>query len=192
MIRGSLGTVRGAAVALAVGTVASAATSGGAGAAEELTLCWAAWDPANALVELGKDFTAQTGICRRCEFVPWQNFADRIGVIEEGRLLQLASPPINLLPVGVLPAERAPDATATVGVRPEDVSLGAAEGVEGRIEQVEPLGAETVVLVRLASERRMHALTPGLARVEAGSAARVAVAPGAMLFFAADGRQLAA
>lgn len=25
-----------------------------------ITLCWAAWDPANALVELSKDFTAQT------------------------------------------------------------------------------------------------------------------------------------
>ena len=24
---------------------------------KSLTLCWAAWDPANALVELGKDFT---------------------------------------------------------------------------------------------------------------------------------------
>ena len=30
--------------------------------AAELTLCWAAWDPANALVELSKDFTAETGI----------------------------------------------------------------------------------------------------------------------------------
>ena len=27
-----------------------------------ITLCWAAWDPANALVELSKDFTAKTGI----------------------------------------------------------------------------------------------------------------------------------
>src|SRR5262245_7249762 len=29
---------------------------------KELTLCWAAWDPANALVELSKDFTAKSGI----------------------------------------------------------------------------------------------------------------------------------
>ena len=35
-----------------------------------LTLCWAAWDPANALVELSKDFTAQTGIQMKFEFVP--------------------------------------------------------------------------------------------------------------------------
>jgi len=47
-------------------------------AAEDITLCWAAWDPANALVELSKDFTAQTGIGMKFEFVPWPNFADRM------------------------------------------------------------------------------------------------------------------
>ena len=46
--------------------------------ADELTLCWAAWDPANALVELSKDFTAQTGTAMKFEFVPWPNFADRM------------------------------------------------------------------------------------------------------------------
>ena len=39
---------------------------------------------------------------------------------------------------------------------------------------------------------RLHALMPGLARVQAGAAARVTVPPEAMLFFAADGRRLAA
>ena len=43
----------------------------------ELTLCWAAWDPANALVELSKDFTAETGINMKFEFVPWTSYADR-------------------------------------------------------------------------------------------------------------------
>jgi len=45
--------------------------------AEELTLCWAAWDPANALVELSKDFTTESGIDMKFEFVPWTSFADR-------------------------------------------------------------------------------------------------------------------
>src|ERR1044071_4323467 len=44
---------------------------------KQITLCWAAWDPANALVELSKDFTAKTGIQMKFEFVPWPNFADR-------------------------------------------------------------------------------------------------------------------
>jgi multiple sugar transport system substrate-binding protein len=47
-------------------------------AQDSLTLCWAAWDPANALVELSKDFTAESGIAMNFEFVPWPNFADRI------------------------------------------------------------------------------------------------------------------
>ena len=46
--------------------------------AEDLTLCWAAWDPANALVELSKDFEAQSGNKMKFEFVPWPNFADRM------------------------------------------------------------------------------------------------------------------
>jgi multiple sugar transport system substrate-binding protein len=45
--------------------------------AQELTLCWAAWDPANALVELSKDFTAESGIQMKFEFVPWTSYADR-------------------------------------------------------------------------------------------------------------------
>ncbi|MGH1483879.1 MAG: DAK2 domain-containing protein [Geminicoccales bacterium] len=50
----------------------------GAAKAEDLTLCWAAWDPANALVELSKDFTAKSGHDLSFEFVPWPNFADRM------------------------------------------------------------------------------------------------------------------
>jgi multiple sugar transport system substrate-binding protein len=46
--------------------------------AEDLTLCWAAWDPANALVELSKDFEAKSGHKMKFEFVPWPNFADRM------------------------------------------------------------------------------------------------------------------
>ncbi|HEV7322770.1 MAG TPA: ABC transporter substrate-binding protein [Ensifer sp.] len=57
------------AVSGAVGTHAQAA---------ELTLCWAAWDPANALVELSKDFEAKSGNTMKFEFVPWPNFADRM------------------------------------------------------------------------------------------------------------------
>ena len=57
--------------------VAAAATTGVQAQDKEITLCWAAWDPANALVELSKDFTASTEIGMNFEFVPWTNFADR-------------------------------------------------------------------------------------------------------------------
>lgn len=60
-------------------TVATAAVAGAPSAkADDLTLCWAAWDPANALIELSKDFEAKTGHNMSFEFVPWPNFADRM------------------------------------------------------------------------------------------------------------------
>ena len=58
--------------AILAGTISSAAF------AEDLTLCWAAWDPANALIELSKDFESQSGHNMNFEFVPWPNFADRM------------------------------------------------------------------------------------------------------------------
>ncbi len=58
----------------ALGLVAGPARAEG----KTITLCWAAWDPANALVELSKDFTAKSGVKMKFEFVPWTNFADRM------------------------------------------------------------------------------------------------------------------
>ena len=72
-----------------------AASIMGAGQAQAqgktITLCWAAWDPANALVELSKDFTAKTGVNMKFEFVPWPNFADRMlnELNSRGRLCDL-------------------------------------------------------------------------------------------------------
>ncbi len=60
-----------AAVTLGVFGVSPAAAEG-----KSLTMCWAAWDPANALVELDKDFTKETGIEMKHEFVPWTSYAD--------------------------------------------------------------------------------------------------------------------
>ncbi|PWC38138.1 ABC transporter substrate-binding protein [Azospirillum sp. TSO22-1] len=62
--------------AAALGLVATAAQPAMA-QTKQLTLCWAAWDPANALVELSKDFTAKSGIGMKFEFVPWTSYADR-------------------------------------------------------------------------------------------------------------------
>lgn len=62
---------------VAVGALLASGLSNAA-AAEDLTLCWAAWDPANALIELSKDFEAQSGHSMSFEFVPWPSFADRM------------------------------------------------------------------------------------------------------------------
>lgn len=63
-----------AALAAAAGLLATSAQA----QQKQLTLCWAAWDPANALVELSKDFTAKSGVQMKFEFVPWPNFAQRM------------------------------------------------------------------------------------------------------------------
>lgn len=63
-----------ASLAVATGLLATSAQA----QQKQLTLCWAAWDPANALVELSKDFTAKSGVQMKFEFVPWPNFAQRM------------------------------------------------------------------------------------------------------------------
>jgi multiple sugar transport system substrate-binding protein len=76
----------GLAASTMLGSASSALAQG-----KTITLCWAAWDPANALVELSKDFTAKTGINMKFEFVPWPNFADRMlnELNSKGRLCDL-------------------------------------------------------------------------------------------------------
>ena len=72
-MKSALKVTLGMAAALTASTAMSSVAQ-----ADELTLCWAAWDPANALVELSKEFTAANGTEMKFEFVPWPNFADRI------------------------------------------------------------------------------------------------------------------
>lgn len=64
--------------AAAIGLMLGATAGAGSAQAADLTLCWAAWDPANALVEMSKDFEAESGHKMSFEFVPWPNFADRM------------------------------------------------------------------------------------------------------------------
>jgi multiple sugar transport system ATP-binding protein len=135
--------------------------------------------------------------------------ADRIGVLEVGRLLQvgppreiyhrpasinvarrLGSPQINLLPVGALPGVASPERTRTVGIRPEDLRLDG-QGLEAVATQVEHLGAETVVRLR-AGEHLLHALIVGGSALQPGAAIRVALPPEALLFFDGAGGRIAA
>ena len=62
----------------AISAACVAATLAPTAQADDLTLCWAAWDPANALIELSKDFEGKSGHNMSFEFVPWPNFADRM------------------------------------------------------------------------------------------------------------------
>lgn len=95
--------------------------------------------------------------------------ADQIVVMNAGRIEQVATPralysqpattfvagfigtpPMNLLPRNALPDIRVPQGTATIGIRPEDMSLtGHGHRVRARVLNVEYLGADQIVTLAL-------------------------------------------
>ncbi len=133
--------------------------------------------------------------------------ADRIGVLEAGELLQLAppreiydrpadvrvarrlgSPAVNLLPADRLPELVDRSGVARVGIRPEDVRLG--EGAfRARVHQIEPLGADTVVLLDFR-DLRLHALTTGRDGLQTGQRLAFDLVRERLLFFDARGHLL--
>ncbi len=133
--------------------------------------------------------------------------ADRIGILDAGRLVQLdaprtiyerpatvyaaqrlGSPQINLIPAGSLGTAPAAPACVTAGVRPEDVRVGTEGGEAARVIAVEHLGAETVALLEVAEGRHVHALLDPEHRIAEGAETRVAVRPGAPVWFDRDNR----
>ncbi|HRO11390.1 ABC transporter substrate-binding protein [Amaricoccus sp.] len=62
------GLLAGASSALAMGMAALPA------AAQELTIFWAEWDPANYLQELVNEYTEETGVTVTVETTPWSDF----------------------------------------------------------------------------------------------------------------------
>jgi multiple sugar transport system ATP-binding protein len=140
--------------------------------------------------------------------------ADRIGVLSEGRLIQiddprrvyerptsiyaaqrLGSPPINLLSPGSLGITDGPAGTRTLGVRPEDVVLNGA-GVPASVLTLEHLGVESVALLQVEGAgyepHRLHALLGGQRGIAEGDRISASVRPGAVLYFDAEGRRLGA
>ncbi len=55
-------------------SAAAIALSAPAAMAQELTIFWAEWDPANYLQELVNEYEAETGVVVTVETVPWQDF----------------------------------------------------------------------------------------------------------------------
>jgi multiple sugar transport system ATP-binding protein len=134
--------------------------------------------------------------------------ADKIGVLEHGRLVQLGtpkevytkpnsvyvaqrlgSPPMNLLPVGLL-SQSSPSSAKQVGVRPENIRLGG-DGKAAKVVQLEPLGSETVVVLEVEG-RRVEALSDIGTRWRVGQETKVSVLPHHHLYFDASGQRLEA
>lgn len=137
--------------------------------------------------------------------------ADRIAVLERGRLLQVAapeviynrpasvevarrlgSPAINLLPAALAP-ELAPTGAETLGIRPEDVRLraaGAAAGYAGLIKQVGHSGSGATLLIETLGHD-VHALVDAVDGLERGAPVKVDFRREAIMGFAAGGRRIA-
>lgn len=133
--------------------------------------------------------------------------ADRIGVLNHGRLEQIAtprdiyqqpdnvyvaqrlsSPPLNLVDANLFGIET-PAGTSTVGIRPEDITIGRPSGIEGSTTLVERLGAETVAVLQV-NGTQIQALVDPQTTIGEGETVRVGVVENAAMFFDRDGRRI--
>ncbi len=138
--------------------------------------------------------------------------ADRIGILREGRLVQigpprevyeqpnsiyvasrLGVPRINLLPVDAIALADAPPATAIVGARTEHLRITGAQeagtgvGAVARVTRIEHLGDQSHLHLTIG-EHRLVTLVASDSALEPGDA--VAVEFLAPLFFDADGDRI--
>jgi multiple sugar transport system ATP-binding protein len=132
--------------------------------------------------------------------------ANRIGVINGGRLIQLGSPrevyenpvssyvaqrlgqpQINLIPAGLLPGGRMPAGTVTVGARTEHLAIRRVRSGDGVVERVEHLGDQTHLHVRLGAAA-ITTLVPPDDRLRTGD--NVSLKLINPLYFGADGMRL--
>jgi len=105
--------------------------------------------------------------------------ANRIGVISEGRLIQvgapreiyenpksiyvaqrLGQPQINLLPAGLLPAGHLPAGTCTIGARTEHIVIERSREGEAVVDWIEHLGDQNRLHVALGESRITALITP--------------------------------
>jgi multiple sugar transport system ATP-binding protein len=135
--------------------------------------------------------------------------ASRIGVISEGRLVQvgtpreiyegprnlyvasrLGTPSINLLPPAALPGAAVPPGTVTIGARTEHLRITAANGhnAHGRIEWIEHLGDQNHLHVTLGTHKLVTLADP-YAALAVGDAVRLELVN--PLYFDAAGERIA-
>jgi multiple sugar transport system ATP-binding protein len=134
--------------------------------------------------------------------------ADRIGILSEGRLVQigtpreiyedpesvyvaarLGQPAINVLPVGIVPAPEAPAHAFSIGARTEHLRISPADATSAnaRLDWVEHLGDQNHLHIRIG-DFRLTTLADPASRLSAGEAVRVEAA--APLYFDEDGRRI--
>ena len=120
---------------------------------------------------------------------PAMNFVPAVATdVSDGRIgLDLgAFGRVDLGPIaGIRPGDR-----LTLGVRPEHVHLGKADGVSGRVVVAEHMGDEILAEVELANKQRLSAKMPGAAGVVPNTTISTVVEWSAAHLFGPDGRAL--
>lgn len=133
--------------------------------------------------------------------------ADRIGILQEGELVQigyprevyekpvnlyaakrLGSPQINVMNLDILGAMSPPAGAVKVGLRPEDILLGSA-GIDGVVGHVEFLGVETVVTVDVGGQK-IDVLVPTGSGFVQGNVVKVSWEKGKEVFFDNEERRI--
>ncbi len=136
--------------------------------------------------------------------------ADRIGIMEEGKLVQvgaprdiyenpasvhaarrLGSPPMNILPPQALGLSGLPPATARIGIRPEDIELKDTGGMAARVESLEHLGASMVAVLGFDGGR-LHALLDDTRQLRRGQNVAFAFSRDRIICFDAADRRIGA
>jgi multiple sugar transport system ATP-binding protein len=128
--------------------------------------------------------------------------ADRIVVLDEGRVEQVGTPlelynhPASLFVAGFIGAPKmnflaqpGPEAR-TLGIRPEHVRIGDGGELEGQVVALEHLGARTYVHARLADGNGLVVETAGDTRVREGDRLAFHILPEACHWFDGSGRRV--
>jgi len=134
--------------------------------------------------------------------------ANRIGVIENGVLVQVGSPreiytephnvyvatrlgqpAINLFPAGLIPAGASPIGSATVGARTEHLRIAKATNgsAQGKVEWIEHLGDQNHLHVRVGDHRIVTLVDPEMGLAAGDGVSLALVRP---LYFDAAGNRL--
>jgi multiple sugar transport system ATP-binding protein len=133
--------------------------------------------------------------------------ADRIGILDNGRLVQvgtpreiysnpanlhvaarLGQPHINLIPAGLVPGAQPPVGTRTIGARTEHLEIQAANGnANAQIDWIEHLGDQSHLHMRIAGHKLVTLANPYVP-VKPGD--NITLTLKDPLYFGADGQRL--
>jgi multiple sugar transport system ATP-binding protein len=135
--------------------------------------------------------------------------ADRIGILEHGKLVQigsprevygdpaslsaaqrLGSPPINVLPPVLFGGSSIPASTAAVTIRPEDVIVGDTSEPRSLQLEVQEYSPLRHLLILNGGSTAVVAITTSDRMFIPGEKVGVVLPPQCLLFFSADGRRI--